>query len=88
MSENAVEAQLSRIAESVDILVKIALEQTKGDRSQKEMILFLDSIGVAPGRIADLLGTTTENVYPTLSRARKGKSLSKSARGSKTKGRK
>lgn len=62
---------LRQIAEATDLLVKLALQDWRGERTQKEVILYLDEAGVSAGRIADLLGTTTQTVYPTLSRARK-----------------
>lgn len=70
---------LRRIAESTDLLARLALEALRGDRTQKDMILYLDGLGISPGRIADLLGTTTNTVYPTLSRARPKKNPKKKA---------
>lgn len=67
-------ALLARIAESTDLIAKLLLEMQQGERNQTEMILYLDAAGVAPGRIAALLGTTLQTVYPTLSRGRKKKS--------------
>lgn len=62
---------LERIAEATELLVKLALKDVQGDRSQLDMILMLSTMGYPPGRIADYLGTTTKTVYPALSRARK-----------------
>lgn len=65
---------LRKIAESVDLLSKIAVDSIKGERNQKEMIIYLDQLGVAPKRIAELLNTTATTVNPTLSRARSTRS--------------
>lgn len=70
MSPRDVE-MLERIADATELLVKLALQQFQGERTQNDMILLLDSLGCAPGKIADYLGTTTKTVYPALSRARK-----------------
>lgn len=70
MSQEVLE-QLERISASLDLLIRLILEALQEDKSQKDRILYLNSAGVPPGRIAEILGTTPQTVYPTLSRARK-----------------
>jgi hypothetical protein len=40
---------ITRLNQMVEILVKLKLEEVKGERSQKEMILFLGTMGCSPG---------------------------------------
>jgi hypothetical protein len=67
---------ITRLNQLVEVLVKLKLEDVKGERSQKEMILFLGTLGCSSGDIARLLGVKETNVYPTLSRARQTKKRS------------
>lgn len=77
--DKSVSELLTRLNHLIEILVKLKLEQVKGDLSQKDMILFLDGMGCSSGEIARLLGVKETNVYPTLSRARQPKSRRSSA---------
>jgi DNA-directed RNA polymerase specialized sigma24 family protein len=54
----------------VEVLVKLKLEEVKGERSQKDMILLLGTMGCSSGDVAKLLGVKETTVYPILSRAR------------------
>ncbi|MBI4245240.1 MAG: hypothetical protein HY606_14210 [Planctomycetes bacterium] len=67
-----------KIAELLDELVKILLLSITNINSEKKLdpstlIVELNKRGLAPIRIAELLGTTTKTVNPTLSRSRKSK---------------
>ena len=64
---------LLQIKRSLDLLVKLRLDDCRGERNQKDMILYLSALGCTPTEIAALLGTTANVVNPTLSRARKKK---------------
>ena len=43
------EDTLERIAGSLDLIVKLALMQVRGDKNQTEMILLLDKLGCTSG---------------------------------------
>ena len=62
---------LKKAARLLEILVRINLQTIKGDRTQGEMILMLDTVGCGPSEIASLLGTTSNTVNVTLSNAKK-----------------
>lgn len=64
---------LTEMTRLLQILVRLNLRAMRGDRSQSEMILLLDSVGCGHAEIADLLGVTSNSVGPVLSRARKKK---------------
>ena len=64
-------AVLQELARLLQIQVRLSLQSMRGDRSQKEMVLLLDSVGCGHAEIAELLGVTPNSVGPTLSRARK-----------------
>lgn len=58
--------------EKLDILIKLqAAALTATMESSKDKILFLSNVGLRPTLIADILGTTTNNVNVTLSKSRK-----------------
>ena len=61
---------LERIARSMDLLLKLKLEEIKGDRTQRAMIRFLGSHGATAGEIASLLAVSSTTVHPELSKAR------------------
>ncbi len=54
------------MSRSLEILVRLNLQNMKGDRSQNDMISLLDSVGCAQSEIADFLGTTTNTVNVSL----------------------
>lgn len=64
---------LSKMTRLLEVLVRVNLQTIRNDRSQKEMILMLDSIGCGHAEIARLLGITPNSVGPALSRAKRGK---------------
>ena len=70
MAEEQVEL-LRQIKRSLDVLIRLRVQDLCAGRSQKEMILLLDSVGCRPSEIAGLLGTTANSVSPVLSRARR-----------------
>lgn len=72
-SDDTEQGLLNRIAGLLEILVRVALQTAKGDRTQKEMIAFLQSTGCGPSEIANLLGTTANTVRVALATAKKKK---------------
>jgi hypothetical protein len=60
------------VLEKLDILIKLqAAALTATMESSKDKILFLSNAGLRPTLIADILGTTTNNVNVTLSKSRR-----------------
>lgn len=60
------------ILEKLDILIRLqAAALTSTMESSKDKILFLSAAGLRPTLIADILGTTANNVNVTLSKSRK-----------------
>jgi DNA-directed RNA polymerase specialized sigma24 family protein len=53
----------------LELLVKLNIQQLRGEKSQSEMILLLDSIGLKSGEIVRFLGASAATVRPLLSRA-------------------
>ena len=64
---------VEQLARSVNLLVRLKLEEVKRDRSQREMIHFLGSLGLGGGEIASLLGINRTTVDPELSKSRAGR---------------
>lgn len=64
---------LNKMTRLLEILVRINLQSMRGDRTQREMILMLDSVNCGPSEIANLLGTTSNSVNVSLSNAKKMK---------------
>ena len=64
---------LEALNRSIELLLRLKIHELKGDRSQSEMILFLDQAGFKSGEIIHLLGATAGTVRPILSRGRKSK---------------
>jgi DNA-directed RNA polymerase specialized sigma24 family protein len=65
---------LRKMTRLLEILVRMDLQVMKANKSQKEMIALLDSVGCGQSEIADLLGTTTNTVNVSLYKAkRKGR---------------
>jgi len=69
MSDDAVQ----ELARSVELLLKLKVAELRGERSQSELILFLDSVGFRSGEIISLTGAPGATVRPILSRAKKTK---------------
>lgn len=62
------------LSAKLDILIRLqASAITMSLPSSKEKIEFLDSVGLRPVLIAEILGTTTNHVNVTLSKVRKQK---------------
>ena len=57
---------LNKLTRLLEILVRQSLETIRGNRSQKEIIVLLDSVGCGASEIASLLGTTSNTVKVTL----------------------
>lgn len=73
---------LGKIARSLDLLVKLKVRESQGDRSTKDMILLLNSFGCTPTEIAKALGKTPNDVSPVLTRAKKSpRKATKKSRG-------
>jgi len=62
---------LRKVARLMEILVRLNLQNLKGDRSQNNMISMLDSAGCTQSEIANLLGTTTNTVNVSLYKAKR-----------------
>ena len=60
---------LRTIERSLELLLKLKVQELKGDRSQSEMILLLDSLGLKSGETVKVLGAPPASVRPILSRA-------------------
>lgn len=66
------QAMNEEILEKLDILIRLqAAALTSTMESSKDKILFLSAVGLRPTLIADILGTTANNVNVTLSKSRK-----------------
>jgi len=61
---------IEQLVRSVDLLIRLKLQEIRGDRSQKEMILLMGEMGATGAEIASLLGINRTNVAPVLSKAR------------------
>ena len=72
-NKQADENPLEQIARCVDLLLRLKIDEVKGDRTQGEMIRFLGSQGATPAEVASLLGVKPSTVYPELSKARASK---------------
>ncbi len=64
---------IEALSRSTELILRLKIQELKGDRSQSEMILFLDALGFKAGEIIRLLGATASTVHPILSRGRKKK---------------
>jgi DNA-directed RNA polymerase specialized sigma24 family protein len=64
---------IEALSRSNELLLKLKIHELKGEKSQSEMILFLDTLGFKSGEIIRLLGATAGTVRPILSRGRKNK---------------
>lgn len=58
------------LARSFDLLLRLKIEEIKGDRSQREMIRMLGAMGATAPEIASLLRISLTTVAPELSKAR------------------
>lgn len=85
MSDGNSEA-LGKIARSLDLLVKLKVKESQGDRSTKDMILLLNSFGCTPTEIAKALGKTPNDVSPVLTRAKRAPKKSTKKLTSKPRG--
>jgi DNA-directed RNA polymerase specialized sigma24 family protein len=62
---------LTKPVRQLEILVGLQVQAAKGDRTQAEMIVLLDSVGCGQTEIAALLGTTANTVNVALHRAKR-----------------
>ena len=70
MSETSLEGDVAKIARSVGLLVRLKVDEIKGDRSQSEMIRVLAELGASAAEISSLLNARRTTVDPIVSRAR------------------
>lgn len=64
------------LGRKLDILIRLQAQQLVRDfESQKDKVLFLQKAGLGVRDIASVLGTSTNNVSVTISRARKAGEL-------------
>jgi hypothetical protein len=61
------------IERSLELLLKLKTQELRGERSQSEMILLLDSLGFKSGEIVKFLGASAASVRPIVSRAHRKK---------------
>ena len=71
--EQAYDKLLQSIVRSLNLLVKLKVKEAQGDRKLKEMVLLLHSLGCRPMEIAEVLGRTSNDINPIISRSRKGR---------------
>jgi DNA-directed RNA polymerase specialized sigma24 family protein len=64
---------LTKITRLLELFVRINLQLNRGDRTQRELVIVLDSIGCGPSEIVRLLGTSSNTVNVALSKAKKSK---------------
>jgi hypothetical protein len=69
--EPACDELLQSIARSLNLLVKLKVMEVQGERKLKEMVLLLHSLGCRPIEIAEILGKTSNDINPIISRSRK-----------------
>lgn len=70
---------LSEISKKLDILTRLtALDLVKDIKEQKEKISILDEAGFEPKKIAEIIGTTGNNVRVTLHSIRKERATKES----------
>lgn len=77
MAKNSA-ADVSSLERTMELLLRLEVQQVKGQRNQTDMILLLDSLGFRPVEIAVALGTTTGTVNPILSKRRAKKPATRS----------
>lgn len=78
MSAKKADPQLSEISKKLDLLVRLsAINITKGLKFKQQVVILSDA-GFQPRQIADMLGTTANNVRVTLHGIRKERKEKKS----------
>jgi hypothetical protein len=61
---------VKQIARSIELLVRLKVEELRGDRNQSDMIRFLADRGATATEIASLMTIKRTTVDPIVSRAR------------------
>jgi hypothetical protein len=75
------------IVEKLDTLIRLQARIAVCDlATQKDKILFLDSAGLGPKAIGEILGTSANHASVTLAQARKGKKGPEAKAGTKVAG--
>lgn len=72
------------IVSKLDVLIRLTAIGLFADKTQKERIQILDSAGVPPKQIADMIGTTPNTVSVALSALRKERRKGRQTRKSKS----
>ncbi len=62
----------------LDVLIRLVANGLCGDKTQREKISLLHSVGLKPKLIAELLGTTSNAVQVAVSRIRKAEKRKRS----------
>lgn len=70
---NSKESDTENANWALELLVKMKVDEIRGNRSDTEMVLYLSRLGCSPSRIAQLLSIPTTTINPILSKARKKK---------------
>lgn len=73
------------LASKLDVLIRLTAIGLCADRSQREKIGILDSAGLPPKQIAEILGTTPNTVSVALAGLRKERKKGAQARKAKPK---
>jgi hypothetical protein len=74
--------QLLEISKKIDILVRLSAINATKDLKFKQQVAILSDAGFRPRQIADMLGTTANNVSVTLHGIRKERGAKESGEGS------
>jgi hypothetical protein len=64
---------LAQVVRGLDLLVALQIQQVRGDRPTKDMILMLAGLGCSTPEIVRFLGAPKSTVAPTVSRAKASK---------------
>ena len=64
--------QFNAVTEKLDRIIKLLAVQSIGEKTGREAIKSLSSVGLQPKEIADLLGTTPNTVSVAINAMKKG----------------
>lgn len=65
----------ARLARALELLLKLKIQEIRGDRNQSQMILLLGELGATAAEIEALLGANRATIAPLLSRAKSAKKV-------------
>ncbi len=77
------EGSSGELLAKVDVLIRLVALGICGEKTQREKIALLNSVGLGPTAIAEILGTTSNTVNVALSAMRKQAKKTKTAQKSK-----